>query len=110
MTAVYLLPERVRYWRDRDNVLSISKREDEVVPLVINWSDRLEGSTISSVAYVDNGVTRSNTSNTTTTSTTHVTGIGDTEVTATFASGDKRQMVVRFVAEGGSGKASDYDD
>jgi len=108
MTA-YLQPERVRYWRDQDDVMSIAKREDEVTPLVINWSDRLEGSTISSVSYVDDGVTRSNTSNTTTTSTTHVTGIGETEVTATFASGEKRQMLVRFVAESGSGQASDYE-
>lgn len=99
--TVILPLERSRYFRDHDGLLSISKRSDEIVSLPIDWTDQLSGETISSVAYVDSGVTRSSTSNTTTTSTTLVTGVGETEITTVTSGGRKLQMVVRFYdAEG----------
>lgn len=108
MTSIYLPPERVRFWRDGDSVLSITKRENEVVPLIIDWSDRIGSATISSVAYDDSGVTRSSTANTTTTSTTYVTGIGETEITVTLSTGEKIQKLVRFYEQEGDSGVSDY--
>ena len=108
MTSVYLPPQRVEYFRDGDDVLSRAKRTDEIVPLIIDWSDRIGSATITAVAYEDSGVTRSSTSNTTTTTTTHVTGIGETEITVTLSTGDKQQMLARFYAEEGTEETSDY--
>jgi hypothetical protein len=106
--TVYIKPERVRYFTDRDGVMSCAKRIDEVVPLIIDWTDVLGSATISSVAYVDSGVTRSSTSNTTTTTTTYVTGSGETEITVTLSTGEVRQRLVRFPAKE-QGSESDYD-
>jgi hypothetical protein len=97
--TVYLKPKRNRYFHDKDGVLSTAKREDEIVPLIINWSDLIGSATISDVSYDDSGVTRSSTSNTTTTTTTYVTDIGETEITVTLSTGEKVQMLVRFYEE-----------
>jgi hypothetical protein len=106
--ALDLPLERTRWFRDADDVLSTVKRSDEVVQLVINWVDALATSeTVSSVAYVDSGVTRSSTSADTTTSTTSVTGNGETEVTATLSTGRVLQKVVRFYSPSGMA-SSDY--
>ena len=105
--TVFMPLERSRYFRDTDGALATTKRQDEIVQLVINWTDYLaSGETVSSVAYVDSGVTRSSSSATTTTSTTSVTGVGETEVTATLSTGRVLQQVVRFY--GTDGAASDY--
>lgn len=108
-SATVILPlERTRYFRDKDDVLSTTKREDEIVDLPLDWSERLlSGETISSVAYDDSGVTRSNTSNTTTTTTDYVTGHGETEITVTLSTGRKLQELVRFYPQEGS-IAGDY--
>lgn len=111
MSAVYLPPERVRYWRDRDNVLSIAKLEDATVPLTIDWSDRLGPSVvINDVSYDDSGVSHSDNSNTDTVSTAMFTGLGSTIATATTSAGETWRLMVRFYAESGSGQTSDYDD
>jgi predicted RNA-binding protein (virulence factor B family) len=100
--------ERTRYFADDEGVLSTTKREDEILQLVIDWTDQLSsGETVSSVAYVDSGVTTSSASATTTTSTVTVTGIGETEITATLSNSRKLQRVVRFYAADGS-RARDY--
>jgi hypothetical protein len=108
-SSTVILPlERTRYFRDADGNLSYSKREDEIVQVVLDWSDQLaSGETISSVAYEDHGVTRSGTSNTTTTSTTSVEKTGWFEVTATLSTSRKLQRVVVFYGEMGA-RASDY--
>lgn len=107
-SAVILPLERTRYFRDRDGVLATSKRYDEIVQLVLDWTDQLaSGETVSSVAYEDSGVTRSSTSNTTTTSTTSVTGTGETEITVTTSAARKLQAVVRFYGAEGV-RAGDY--
>lgn len=96
MTA-YLAPVRNAYFRDIDGIMATSKRIEEVVSLVLDWSDLLaSGETISSVAYEDLGVTRSSTSNTTTTTTTKVTGTGSTIVKATLSTGRVLHREVRF--------------
>ncbi len=107
-STVYLPLERSRYFRDADDVLSTSKREDEIIQLVLNWSDQLASSeTISSVAYSSSGVTTSGTSNTTTTTTASITGTGETEITVMTSTSRKLQMVVRFYDAEGS-RAGDY--
>jgi hypothetical protein len=107
----YIKPRRIKYFTDRDGKMSQVKRYDEIVPLIINWSDELGSDTISSVAYSDSGVTRSSTSNTTTTTTTYVTGTGETEITLTLASGAKKQRVVRYYDQEShdTTSVSDYD-
>lgn len=107
-STVVLPLERSRYFTNEDGDLSTSKRSDEIVQLVLDWSDQLaSGETISSVAYEDSGITRSSTSNTTTTTTTNVTGTGYTEVTVTLSTGRKLQLVVRYYDSEGPGP-SDY--
>lgn len=106
--TVYMPLERSRYFRDEDGALATTKREDEQLQLVIDWSDQLaSGETISSVAYVDSGVTRSSTSNSTTTTTTTVTGIGETEVSVTTSAGRVLQQVARYYSPEGW-RAGDY--
>ena len=99
-SSTVILPlERTRYFRDADGNLATSKREDELLTVVLNWADQLaSGETISSAAYEDFGVTRSSTSNTTTTTTTSVTKSGYFEVTVTLSTGRKLQQLVRFMA------------
>ena len=88
---------RSRWFKDRDGIVSTSKRSDEIIGVVINWAPQLAtGETISSVAYEDSGVTRTGVSNSTTTSTCNVTGIGYFIVTATLSTGRKLQDVRRF--------------
>jgi len=106
-STVVLPLERSRYFVDRDGVLSTSKREDEIMQLILDWTDQLGSDTISSVAYVDSGVTTSSKSTTTTKSTCNVTGVGETEITATLASGRSLQRVVRFYDAEGH-KQADY--
>ena len=110
-----LLPlRRTRWFRDCDDVLATSKRSADVVELVIDWTDQLKtGETVSAVAYVDSGVKRATTTNTTTTSSTNVTGIGETEVTASIVTAPpvitrKLTQLVRFYDVEGA-HASDYD-
>ena len=107
-STVYAQLERSRYFQDQDGVLATSKREDESLELVLDWTDRLSSDTISSVAYADSGVTTSSKSNTTTTSTVTITGIGYTTITATLASGRILEWIVRFYDKEGP-RSSDYD-
>lgn len=108
-TQTYYGPRnRFRYFRDDEGVLSATKREDEIIQLVLDWSrDLATGETIASVAYDSSGVTLSGTSSTATTSTCTVTGVGETEITATLSTGRKLQRVVRWYAENGA-PAEDY--
>jgi hypothetical protein len=106
--TAFLPLERNRWFRDRDGILSTTKREDEIVGMTIDWSRQLaSGETISSVAYEDSGVTRTGTSATTTTTVDNVTGIGETEVTVTLSTGRKLQELVRFYDREGA-RAGDY--
>lgn len=108
MTTFFIPPVHVRYGYDADGAILCVKRLNEVVPLIIDWSDRIGSVTISSVAYVDNGVTRTSTSNTTTTTTTYVNGIGETEITLTLSTGEIIQRVARFYEEEGGENTGDY--
>ena len=114
MTAsISMLQRRRRQdFRDDEDVLSYSKREDDVMSLVLDWTEDLAliGSTetIASVAYEDSGVTRSGTSNTTTTTTDKVTGLGETEITVTTNNSHKIQRLVRFYSSDGH-RDSDYE-
>jgi hypothetical protein len=109
-SSTVLVPlERSRYFSDQDGSLATVKREDEVLGLVIDWSDELGADTISSVAYADSGVVTSGKSSTTTTTTCSVSGTGEFEVTVTLASGRKLQRVVRFHAPEGVLLPGDYD-
>jgi hypothetical protein len=99
---------RTRYFRDAYGNLTTSKREDEIVQVVLNWDPWLAaGESISSVAYDDSGVTRSATTNTGSVTTTSVTGSGSFEVTVTLSTGRKLQQVVRFISTD-TGVTSDY--
>lgn len=97
------------WFRDHDGAVATTKRYDEIREAEIDWSDRIGGDIISSVTYVDSGVTRTLTSNTTKRTTTSCAGLGEFEVTATLSSGRKEQEVVRFYdAASGAGRSSDY--
>jgi hypothetical protein len=104
MSIITLPLERNRYFIDHDGAMATTKREDEKLYLPINWTDPLEGATISSVAYVDSGVTRSSTTNGTADTYTYVTGLGETEITVTASDGKILQKVVRFYGEQGAGR------
>jgi hypothetical protein len=108
-SATVILPlERSRYFVDRDGYLSTSKREDEKTTLVLDWTDQLaSGESVSSVAYVDSGVTSSGAALTSPNSTIVVTGVGEVEVTATLSTGRILQRVVRFYDSAGA-RAMDY--
>lgn len=99
-SSTVILPlERSRYFTDSDGHLATTKRSDEIITLSINWGDQLaSGESVSSVAYVDGGVTSSSASLSTPTSTITVTGTGELEITATLSTGRKLQRVVRFYA------------
>lgn len=107
-----ILPrERNRWFQDAEGCWATSKREDEIIQMVIDWSEELaeigSSETIASVAYDDSGVTRTGTANTTTTTTDKITGTGQTEVTVTTSGGYKLQRLVRFYSQEGAA-ASDY--
>jgi len=87
--------ERQRYWQDQDGALSTSKRKDDAIQLVWNFTDKLGGATISSVAYADSGLTTSAKSNTTTAVTFTYTGIGETKLTITLSSSLKLIATLR---------------
>ena len=106
-STVFRPLERSRYFTDRDGILSTSKREDDVIQLVLDWTDELGSDTISSVAYADSGVTTSAKSNTTTTTTCNVTKTGYTKITATLTNSRKLQKIVRFYQADGV-RAVDY--
>lgn len=107
MTTYYEPLERNRWWDDGD-AYATTKREDEIVRWAHDWSDALQTSeTVSSCAYDDDGVTRTNTSLASNVSSADVTGIGEFEVTATLSTGRKLQRVVRFYAQDGTRK-TDY--
>lgn len=109
-STITLPLERARYARDAQDVLFTTKRPDEVIPLIIDWSSRMAvGDTITGTpSYSDRGVTRSSTSNTTTTTTTLVTGTGETEVTIVTTAGQTHQELVRFYAPSGALREDDY--
>ena len=103
--------ERSRYFDDGDAMAS-SVREDEIVSIVIDWSNELarlpSGQTISSVAYEDSGITTSSPTNTTTTTTCKATGVGETEITVTTSGGYKLEKLVRHYPQSGA-IAGDYE-
>lgn len=105
--AAILPLERTRWFSDRDGALATSKRSDEILLLSLDWTDQLDsGETVSSVAYVDDGVTTSGATLASPVSTVLVTGIGEVEVTATLSTGRKLQRVTRF--HGTDGASGDY--
>jgi hypothetical protein len=106
--AEYLPLERSRWFEDQDGAMATTMREDEIVPVIINWSNQLlSGETVASVAYSDSGVTRTGTALATPQTTDYVTGIGETEITITTSLARKLQKVVRTYSETG-GSSSDY--
>lgn len=95
-TQTFVAPlERQRYWQDQDGALATSKRKDDAVQIVWDFTDKLGSATISSVAYADSGLTTSGKSNTTTAVTFTYTGIGETELTLTLSSSLKIIAVLR---------------
>lgn len=109
-SAVVILPlERSRYFRDRDGETATTKTEDESLLLGVDWTDMLATSeTVSSVAYVDSGVTTSGASLVSPVSTVVVTGLGETEITATLSTGRKLQQTFRFYPRSSDRVRSDY--
>ena len=101
MTTTHYMPlSRNRWFADSDGAMATTGREDEHVPCIIDWSGLLlSGETVSSVAYVDSGVTRSSTSLATPVTTDYITGIGETEITVTTSASRKLQKVVRIYGE-----------
>ena len=67
--STHILESKVRFFKDVDGVLSIAKDEDSVESIVIDWTDPLDGDTISSASFDASGVTIDSSSNTTTTTT-----------------------------------------
>jgi hypothetical protein len=109
MSTFYEPLERNRWFVDEDGARATSKRYDEKIPAILDWTDQLEGDTIAGTpTYEDRGVTRSSTSNTTTTTTTHVTGLGEFKVTVTTAAGLILQRIVRFYDASGGRMPRDY--
>lgn len=109
-SKVYSRPVRggSEYFIDHDGELATSKRDDEKLQLVIDWSDQLNGDTINSVSYDERGVAASGMSNTTTTSTVTVSDVGELEITVTTAAGSILQRVVRFYDSASPAGARDY--
>lgn len=100
--------ERTRHFRDGDGNVCYSKRDDELLQVVLSWDAALApGESISSVAYEDHGVTRSDTSNNGSKTWTSVTGSGYFEVTVTLSTSRKLQRIIRFISTDG-GEKSDY--
>lgn len=109
LTHIFPL-ERNRWFRDRDGVPATVKTEDEVVAIVLDWTDLLaSGETISTSTWVDNGVTTSSRAIASLTTTCNVTGAdGETENTIVTSSSRTLQRVVRFYAPQGVSSGPDY--
>jgi hypothetical protein len=99
--------ERNRWFTDHDGARATSKTNDEIVEVVYDLGDQIGGDLISSVAYEDSGVTRTNTSNTTKRITTNVAGLGEFTATVTLSSGRKVERTWRFYGSDGA-RAGDY--
>lgn len=109
-SSTVILPlERNHYFADADGIISTEKYQDEILQLVLDWSNELAtGETISSAAYVDSGITTSGKSTTSTTTTCTVTGVGSTEITVTLSTGRKLQRWVRYYDKQAPSMSSDY--
>lgn len=93
----YHRQQRNRWFKDEDGAKATTKREDEKISVVIDWSQSFaSGESIEDVVYADSGVTRSSTSNNGSVTTTIVTGLGEFEITVTTDAGHTFQQVRRF--------------
>lgn len=72
--STYLIPlERKEFFLSPAGLPTWIKEDDEILLITLDWLDKLDGETISTSAWTDNGVTTSSASNTTTTASMTVT-------------------------------------
>ena len=105
MTTYYEPLVRNRVFEDHESVPSIAKREDEIFPITLDWSRRLNsGETISTSTWESSGASAGSASNTTTTTTASISGTtGYVTNTITTSSSRTLQRTVR-VYEGYTGE------
>ena len=108
-SVVFPLSRR-RHFIDRDGVVSVTKRSDEIVQAGADWTNELASAeTVSSVAVATSGPTVSGASLVSPVWTANVTGVGEIELTATLSTGRKLQRLMRFYAAQHDDSTSDYD-
>lgn len=108
-SSTVILPlSRRRHFIDRNGELSYSKRYDEKLEVRLDFTDRLKsGESVSSMAYEDSGVTRSNTALASNVASFDATGLGYTIATATLSSGRILELAVNFYDSSGT-QLGDY--
>ena len=103
----YRRPRTSAFFKDFDGVLTMVKREDEVMPFAENFTDDLaSGETISSVSWDESGVTVTAKANTSVGHTANVKGLGEATITVTFSSGHTDIQTYRWL--GASNSVGDY--
>jgi hypothetical protein len=101
--------ERDVWTRDRDGILTTYKHEDSSETYVFDLSGRLDGATISSVAWEASGVTVAASSNTTTTCTVRVTGTSGSLKRTIVTSGSETWIDTLRFLEAASGRLAGPD-
>jgi hypothetical protein len=109
MSTYYEPLERNRWTVDGDGVPTITKTEDEVLSVPIDWTDRLaSGETISTSTWTASGVTTSGAAETSQVTTIKVTGTNGYVInTVTTSAGQTLERRRNFVAPQGR-LADDY--
>lgn len=87
---------RNRYFRDVDGIDATSKRTAEVLSETIDWTDRLDGETISGATWTSRGATISGESYTDTTTSATITGVGEVVIQVSTSGGRTLEMMLRY--------------
>lgn len=92
MTSYTEPRERSPWFRYRDGWARTKKR-DEAVGLLVDWTRRLDSGEISAATWAASGPTLSSTSNTTTQTSARVSGLGEVKITVTTTHNPARTLI-----------------
>jgi hypothetical protein len=104
--ATFFKPRRREFFEDYDGIPTAVKREDEVRSYVMDWTEELEGETISTAVWTAKGATIDSDSNTNTTTTVTISDSGEAEVAVVTSGG--RTLEKRFRWQSQDGPPLDY--
>lgn len=109
MPTVYTPLDRRAHYTDHDYLPTFVQHEDEVINYVIDWTDLLNGETISTSTWTDDGVTSSSAAISGATTSANITDT-DGEVENKITTSGSRTLIrrLRFRAPQWADKATDY--
>lgn len=99
MTSIANFYERIdrQPWREgADGIWWIPVYRDDVIPIDIDLTDVLGGTTVSTVSWESSGVTVSNESNDTSGFSAHLSGVGTAKVSVVYADARKYNRIWRL--------------